>query len=392
MYPDIKIMTNNVEETALMQIQTIATSEAFKGAKIRIMPDVHAGVGSVVGFTARNMPHIIPNVIGVDIGCGMLVINLGDIDINFRYLDRVIRENIPSGFEICNTSYPFPKLEQLYCYSELRDTYRILSSIGTLGGGNHFIEIDEARDGTKYLVIHSGSRNLGSQIAKIYQNKAIKYCEQGGEALKQAEKDLIQAYKEAGRQSEIHEALIKLKQSVPTIDKDLAFLSPEDAEKYLHDIVIAQEYATLNRKLMAQKINLWLGTITFERWESVHNYYDPVDQTIRKGAISARKGQKVIIPLNMRDGCLIAIGKGNSDWNESAPHGAGRILSRGKAKEAISLEAFKESMQGIYTSCVREDTLDESPFAYKDSQEIIDAIGDTVDIIEQIKPLYNFKA
>lgn len=394
---NLKIFTENIEDKALEEINILLDQEAFKDCKVRIMPDVHAGAGCVIGFTGNLGDKVIPNIVGVDIGCGMLCVGLGDIDLDLKELDEVIRESVPSGMNVHEErKVKFDKLQDLKCYRELRDTLRIERSIGTLGGGNHFIEIDVDEDNNKYLVIHTGSRNLGKQVAEIYQNKAIEHCSYKKEATKEIE-ECIKTYKEQGRANEINDELKKIREKYYDkykLPKDLCYLEGELREDYLHDMEICQQFATINRETIAGEIIARMGLMLCveDYFHTRHNYISFEDNIVRKGAISAKKGEKVLIPINMKDGCIIAIGKGNNDWNQSAPHGAGRIMSRMKAKEIFNLEQFKESMEGIYTTSVNESTLDEAPMVYKPMQEIIDNIKDTVEIEKIIKPIYNFKA
>ena len=394
---NLKIFTNSIEWEALEQIYTLNKQPAFAGCKIRIMPDVHAGKGCVIGFTADLGEKVIPNIVGVDIGCGMLTAKIGKVDIDFAKLDNIIRENIPSGRNVRNEEISFPKIEELYCKEELKNLAWIKCSVGTLGGGNHFIEIDEDSAGEKYLIIHTGSRNLGKQVAEIYQNIAVESME-GKERLVKEKAQLIADYKRTGRQKEIQKALKELeKKWTPdklNIPKDLCYLTGENRQHYLHDMQICQEFATKNREIIAETIIQKMGWKVQKEdiFQTIHNYIDIDTNIVRKGAISARKDEKLLIPINMRDGCIIGRGKGNDDWNQSAPHGAGRLMSRSKAKETVSLEEFQQSMEGIYTTSVNTSTIDESPMAYKPMNEIVSKIGDTVEILEIIKPIYNFKS
>lgn len=392
---DLKIFTENIEQEALDQINTLITQPAFSDCKIRIMPDVHAGAGCVIGFTADLGDKVIPNIVGVDIGCGMYTVALGKIDIDFEVLDKVIRTYIPSGRNVHDgRKARFKDIQNLYCYRELKDTKRFERSIGTLGGGNHFIEIDEDEVGNKYLIIHTGSRNLGKQVAEYYQHLAIELM-QGKDELYAKQKQLIEDYKAQGRRSEIQSAIKELhKKFNPNplnIPKDLCYLTGEYREQYLHDMKICQRFAVQNRKHIAGIILDRMGWCAIGGFETIHNYIDD-NNMIRKGAISAEYGELLLIPINMRDGCIIGRGKGNPDWNCSAPHGAGRLMSRTKAKETVSLDDFRKSMDGIFTTSVNESTIDESPMAYKSMDEIINNIEDTVDIVDIIKPIYNFKA
>ncbi|OOM71485.1 RNA-splicing ligase RtcB [Clostridium puniceum] len=398
-YNTAKVFTDNIEIEAIEQLRELCNQPFVEGCKVRIMPDTHKGAGSVIGFTADLGDKVIPNIVGVDIGCGMLTVNLGKMDFNLENLDKIIHENIPSGMNVHKGKVAkFPQLQDLKCYRNLKNTKRIERSIGTLGGGNHFIEINESTDGTKYLVIHSGSRNLGNQVASMYQNLAIDLCSGKGEYFIKRDK-IIEEYKAEGRRKEIQKALKELdalyNNLMPSYPRGLCFLNGNYKDEYLHDMNICQQYATLNRETMADiilKKLLGKGFEEFESFSTIHNYINFKDNIIRKGSISAYEGEKVLIPLNMRDGSIIAIGKGNPDWNYSAPHGAGRIMSRTKAKQEVKFEDFKASMEGIFTTSVTVATLDEAPMAYKSKEEILDNISETVDIIEIIKPIYNFKA
>lgn len=394
---DLKIFTDDIEQEAIDQINELLEQEAFKNSKVRIMPDVHAGKGCVIGFTGDLGDKVIPNIVGVDIGCGMLCVELGNIDLDLEKLDKIIRQYVPSGFEVHNErKCHFDKLQELKCYRELKDTKRLERSLGTLGGGNHFIEVDIDEENNKYLVIHTGSRNLGKQVAEYYQELANQLCNYNIGEYKEKQQELIKSYKEQGRKQEIQSALEELRKEYQVnknkIPKDLAYLEGQYREDYLHDMKICQKFAKQNREKIAYIILNKMGLGCDDYFETIHNYISFEDNVVRKGAISARKGEKVLIPMNMRDGCIIGIGKGNDDWNQSAPHGAGRIMSRMKAKETFNLDEYKESMKDIYTTSVNENTIDEAPFVYKPMQEIIDNIGDTVDIIKIIKPIYNFKA
>ena len=393
---NLKIFTDNVEQEALEQINTLLEQEAFKNCKVRIMPDVHAGKGCVIGFTADLGNKVIPNIVGVDIGCGMLTVKLGNIDIDFDKLDKAIRKRVPSGRDVHEGRIVrFKQLQNLHCYRQLKDAKRLERSIGTLGGGNHFIEIDIDDDNNKYLIIHTGSRNLGKQVAEYYQNLAIELM-QGKDKLYEMQNKLIKEYKEQGRRKEIQEAIKELHRKYNpnplNIPKELCYLTGEYRQMYLDDMAICQEFASLNRMTIAESILDEMKWNTIGGFETIHNYIDLESNIVRKGAISAKDKEKVLIPINMRDGCIIGYGKGNEDWNCSAPHGAGRIMSRSKAKEIVSLEEFEKSMDGIYTTSVNESTIDESPMVYKTMNEIIENIEDTVYIYKIIKPVYNFKA
>lgn len=403
---DLKIFTTNIEQEAVNQINELLKQEPFKNCKVRIMPDVHAGKGCVIGFTADLGEKVIPNIVGVDIGCGMLCVELGNIELDFKDLDRVVNEYIPAGRNIRKQKLlNFDKINELYCLRELKETKKFNRAIGTLGGGNHFIEIDADNKGNKYLVIHTGSRNLGKQVADYYQNLAIELCS-GKEEMYKKKEEIIKKYKEQGRKSEIQQALKELekeyKNNKPNLPKELCYLEGKHREMYLHDMKICQEYASLNRLQIAKQIIINYYKLTYipemyppimqNSFETIHNYISFEDNIVRKGAIRANKNEKVLIPINMRDGSIIAVGKGNQDWNCSAPHGAGRIMSRTKAKEKLKLEEFKQSMKDIYSTSVVEETIDESPMVYKSMQEIIENTKDTIEIQKIIRPIYNFKA
>lgn len=393
---DLKIFTDNIEEEAMDQINALLSQDAFKYCKVRIMPDVHAGAGCVIGFTADLGKKVIPNIVGVDIGCGVRVIELGNIDIDFAKLDDVIRRCVPSGRNVHESVIqPYDKMQKMFCYRELRDSRRLERSIGTLGGGNHFIEIDVDDDGGKYLVIHTGSRNLGKQVAEYYQALAIDLMS-GKEELFEMKEALIAEYKASGRRSEIQAALKNMEKDFktknPNIPKDLCYLTGKYREQYLHDMFICEEFAVINRVCIGKIILENMGWKCLDEFESIHNYIDQSTNMVRKGAISAEKGERLIIPINMRDGSIIGTGKGNPDWNKSAPHGAGRIMSRMKARQSLNMADFIHSMDGIYTTSVSKETIDEAPMAYKSIDEIMKHIEPTVRIDKIIKPVYNFKA
>ena len=383
-----------MEDSAREQIKRMCDYEFTSGSKIRIMPDVHAGAGCTIGTTMTIQDKAVPNVVGVDIGCGMYTVKLNADKIDFEKFDAAAHF-IPSGKNVWESRGERFDLQELFCYRSLNDTKRIERSIGTLGGGNHFIEIDKSADGTFYLVIHSGSRNLGKQVAEIYQKLAVDLAIGKDEMFKAQEK-IISEYKAAGRRAEIQEAIKELhrqfKVQKSEVPHDLCWVYGKYLAQYLHDIEICQRFARLNRERMAEILLKKTGLTALESFHTIHNYIDVEEMILRKGAIAAHAGERVLIPINMRDGSVLAVGKGNADWNFSAPHGAGRIMSRGTAKDSVSLEDFKNSMVGIYTTSVSEETLDESPQAYKSLDDIIDVIGDTVEIVEVMKPVYNFKA
>lgn len=398
-YSTANIFIDTLEDVAVEQIRTLCDQSFTAGCKIRIMPDVHAGAGCVIGFTADLGDKVIPNIVGVDIGCGMLTVRLGKVDIDYARLDSVIRETIPCGYKTHEGRLVrFPALQTMHCYRQLKETRRIERSIGTLGGGNHFIEIDVDDDGCYYLVIHSGSRNLGKQVAEYYQSLAYD-LQRGMADLFEQQQRLIADYKAAGRRSEIQAALKALKESYRTVEpsmpKELCYLYGEYRAQYLDDMKICQTFAALNRRTMAQLITQAMFGKTPEEFgcfETVHNYIDHETNIIRKGAVSAKAGELLLIPINMRDGSLLCVGKGNPDWNCSAPHGAGRRYSRTAAKETFTVEEFAARMAGVYTTCVCEKTLDESPMAYKSMDDIVANIAPTAEIIKRLYPTYNFKA
>ena len=409
---NVKIFTDNIDEKALQQIKELLSIDVFSDKKIRIMPDVHAGAGCVIGFTGDLGDKVIPNIVGVDIGCGMRILNLGQLsDIDFHAFNEHIRANVPSGKFAREERLGFKPLvgdevdiyreakqlvTNLYCYRELKDSGRICKSIGSLGGGNHFIELDKDDQENVYLVIHTGSRNLGKQVAEIYQAKAIKHLTEGADEFEGTIKQTIEEYKASGRRSELQNVIKKMRKEhkdvEPSLPDELCYVEGEAREQYLHDMRLCQQWAVLNRKLISILLmKFFEGIKPIEEFESIHNYISD-DNIIRKGSISAAAGQRCIIPLNMRDGSLLCTGKGNPDWNCSAPHGAGRVLSRTQAYEKITMDDFEASMQGIYSESINDFTRDESPMVYKPAEEIIANIGDTVNIDTIIRPIFNFKA
>lgn len=383
-----------IEEGAIEQIRRMCDYELTAGSRVRIMPDVHAGKGCTIGTTMTVTDKVCPNIVGVDIGCGMYTVKLAEKELDFEKIDAACHY-IPSGMNVWEGRLERFDLTDLRCYRSLRDTRRLERSLGTLGSGNHFVEVDRFADGTNYLVIHSGSRNLGKQVAEVYQQLAVD-LHMGKESYFKQRDEIIRTYKEEGRRSEIQQALKELKNNYETqalaVPADICWLYGTFLDDYLHDVEICQKFARRNREKMAEIILERTGMTALESFHTIHNYIDTKEMILRKGAIAAHAGEKVLIPINMRDGSVIAIGKGSEEWNYSAPHGAGRIMSRGKAKEAIDIEAYKESMKGIYTTSVSESTLDEAPMAYKSLEDIIDVISDSVDIIEVMRPVYNFKA
>ncbi len=384
-YNTAKVFTDNLEDKAAGQILELCNQEFVKDSHIRIMPDTHAGAGCTIGTTMTIKDKIVPNLVGVDIGCGMFVSILGKTEINFKRLDEVIRSCVPSGFDVRVNPHEYNAFLDIYnlnCKEQV-DLKRASLSIGTLGGGNHFIEMNKDEDDNLYLVVHSGSRHLGKQIAEYYQNRATK------EIVKKSNDEIIVELKSQGREQDIQKEIEKERFK---INDSLAYAQGQTFEDYIHDMRIAQTFAEFNRKAIAEVIVCKMGFEVKDSFTTIHNYIDMNEMILRKGAISAKEGERVIIPVNMRDGSIIATGKGNDDWNQSAPHGAGRLMSRKQARLNLSLEDFKQSMDGIFTTSVSVDTLDEAPFAYKPMNEIIENIKDTVEINSIIKPIYNFKA
>jgi tRNA-splicing ligase RtcB (3'-phosphate/5'-hydroxy nucleic acid ligase) len=384
-YNTAKVFTDKVEATAAKQILELCNQEFVKDSVIRIMPDTHAGAGCTIGTTMTIQDKIVPNLVGVDIGCGMFVSMLEKTKLDLVRLDKIIRAFVPSGFEVREAPHAYNALvdlDNLKCKEHINLT-RARLSIGTLGGGNHFIEVNQDDDDNLYLVVHSGSRYLGKQIAEYYQNRAIK------ELTRRSNKEIIAELKSQGRDQEIQEIIEKERINV---SKALSYVQGETFNEYIHDMYLAQKYAEYNRKAIAQVIIEEMKLRVSHCFTTTHNYIDVGEMVLRKGAISAKKGELVIIPINMRDGSIIATGKGNVDWNQSAPHGAGRLMSRAQARRTLSMAEFVKSMDGIYTTSLSVDTLDEAPSAYKPMEEIIANIGDTVEIDKIIRPVYNFKA
>ena len=388
---EIKVFTDIIDENAINQLKTIGDMEIFKDNKIRIMPDVHAGKGCTIGTTMTIKDKIIPNLVGVDIGCGMDVVQIKEKDIDFKALDNLIHNSIPSGKNCRMSNHPYVNdidLSNLRCKKYI-DIERAQLSIGSLGGGNHFIELDKDDENNIYIVIHSGSRHLGKEVAEFYQNLAYETL-----VKKNSEKidNIIKTYKKEGRETEISGAIVKAKKEIKNITLDMAYLVGENFDNYIHDMKIVQKFAVLNRKAMIDVIVKGMNFNVVDSFTCIHNYIDTDSMIMRKGAVSAKEGEKLLIPINMRDGSLICVGKGNEDWNYSAPHGAGRVLSRMKAKETLTMKEFKKEMDGIYSTSINASTLDESPMAYKSIDDIVKYISPTVDIVKHIKPIYNFKA
>lgn len=385
------IYTERIEKSAIAQVQAMCDSTIFEGSKIRIMPDVHTGNSCTIGTTMTIVDKIVPNMVGVDIGCGMDVAMLAERELDLPALDKLIYERIPSGMNAREVPHAYAAeahLEDLRCFREIKHDLA-MRSIGSLGGGNHFIEVDKDDEGVLYLVVHSGSRHLGQEVARFYQEEA--YRQMSGNAQYQIN-EMIAQLKAEGRQREIQSAIATAKSQQAIIDRDMAYVSGQLFDDYIHDMRIVQHFAVLSRKAMIDEIVNGLDLHVVEQFTTIHNYIDTEHMILRKGAVSAQSGEKLLIPINMRDGSLICIGKGNEEWNCSAPHGAGRLLSRGKARATLSMEEFEEQMKGIYTTSVNRSTLDESPMAYKSLADIVDNISPTVEIVKRIIPIYNFKA
>lgn len=390
-YATAKVFTDVVDNESISQVINLLNQPYIEGSKVRMMPDIHAGAGCTIGTTMTVKDKICPNLVGVDIGCGMETIRIKETFIEPQKLDKVIRSEIPSGFEIRKNPHRFAKdidLSELYCAKKIK-LDRAYNSIGTLGGGNHFIEANKDEDGHIYIVVHSGSRHLGLEIANLYQEAA--YTSLTSYSKDEIEK-IIEELKAAGRQKEIQNVLKNLKAKHSPIPKPLAYVEGELFEQYLHDMHIAQQYANLNRKAMMDAIVKAMGFHIEEQFTTIHNYIDVENMILRKGAVSAQAGERLLIPINMRDGSLVCTGKGNEDWNCSAPHGAGRLMSRSEAKQTFTVSEFKKQMDGIYTTSVGRSTLDECPMAYKNMEDIVNNVEPTVTIDSIIKPIYNFKA
>jgi len=388
-YAEAKIFIDHTEPGLIEQVQRVLDNLISDGQKIRIMPDCHVGSGICIGFTTIITDKVVPYFVGSDIGCGMLVQKLEDKDIDLEKLDNIIHKNVPSGFSLHNKPHRWAndtRISELRCKDKLPNINKFPLAVGTLGSGNHFIELNKDDEGNYYLVIHTGSRNLGKQVADYYQNEA--YMQMKSKVNNISE--IIAQLQHLGREQEIESTL----KSLPKveIDKNLAYCEGKLMEDYLYDMRIAQEYARLNRKAIADTIQCGMKWNILEEFETVHNYIDLDAMILRKGAVSAKKGEILIVPMNMAWGSVIAIGKGNPDWNESCAHGSGRKMSRKKAKESVSMDAYRNSMNGIYTTCVDKSTIDESPMAYKNPEEVLENLKDTIEVVNRIVPVYNFKA
>lgn len=390
-YNTAKIFTDVVDQQSIAQVVQLCNQPFCQGGRVRMMPDIHAGAGCTVGTTMTVTDKIVPNLVGVDIGCGMETLRLREQDLDVQALDRLIRQEIPAGFSIRQKNHPYCRqidLQKLKCAKQV-DLLRAEKSMGTLGGGNHFIEADRDDQGRIYLVVHSGSRHLGVEVAKYYQQA-------GWKALSRSDQDQVQQLAEAlkaqGRQQEIQQQIKALKRQEPAVPKELAYVSGWLLEDYLHDMQLVQRFAALNRQAMLERILSGLGLHGEEQFTTIHNYIDTQDMVLRKGAVSAKQGERLLIPINMRDGSLLCTGLGNEDWNCSAPHGAGRLMSRSAAKAAFSVEQFRQQMEGIYTTSVSQATLDECPMAYKSMEDITRYLAPTARVEQVIRPIYNFKA
>lgn len=387
-FASAKVFADTVDPSAITQIITLLNQPYVEGCEVRIMPDVHAGAGCTIGTTMTISGKVCPNLVGVDIGCGMETVRVDEREIDLERLDNLIYSEIPAGCDIRQAAHDFAKLIDL---SELRcakhiNTDRALRSIGTLGGGNHFIEASRDSNGQMYIVVHSGSRHLGVEIANYYQTAGYKALRSDGL------KPIIEKLKAEHREAEIQTTIQQIKSEWLGIPKQLAYVDGELFENYLHDMKIAQNFAELNRQAIITTIVCGMNLTPNLQFTTVHNYIDTKKKILRKGAVSAENGELLLIPINMEKGSLLCVGKGNEDWNCSAPHGAGRLMSRNEAKRSLSMAEFEHRMAGIYTTSVSENTLDECPMAYKPIEEIIRNITPTAKVIDILEPIYNFKS
>lgn len=391
-YSNAKVFTDIIDEESISQIISLCNQEFAANQNIRIMPDVHAGSGCTVGTSMTVTDKVVPAMVGVDIGCGMETIKIKEKHIELQKLDKLIYNKIPGGFEIREKPHRYiekTSLETLYCFDHI-NFLRAEKSLGTLGGGNHFIEADKSEDGSFYIVVHSGSRHLGVEVAKYYQNEAFRRL---NKVPQDEVNSLIEKLKANGMERNIQKELKKLEGIKRTpVQKNYAYAEGDLFERYIHDMKIVQHFALVNRQAIIDEIVNGMKFHVTEQFSTIHNYIDTENMILRKGAVSAQLNEKLIIPINMRDGSLICRGKGNPDWNFSAPHGAGRLFSRSMAKQTFTVSQFKKEMQGIYTTSVNQQTLDECPMAYKKIEDIADNISDTAEITEIIRPVYNFKA
>ncbi len=391
-YNEAKIFTDVVDSASIAQVQELCNQEFTAGSRIRLMPDIHAGAGCTIGTTMTIADKVVPNLVGVDIGCGMETVRIREGRLELQKLDKLIQERIPSGFAIRDSAHPYLSqidLSELCCARHV-DLLRAERSIGTLGGGNHFIEVDRDDDGNLYLVVHSGSRHLGVEVASHYQQAGYKALNRVDDASVEA---LVARMKAEGREKEIPKEIKRLKNARQTrIPKALAYVSGDLFAQYIHDMRIVQRFAMLNRQAMVDVIVKGMKLHVEEQFSTIHNYIDTDVRILRKGAVSAKAGERLLIPINMRDGSLLCVGKGNADWNFSAPHGAGRLMSRADARQSFTVSAFKKQMAGVYTTSVSKATLDECPMAYKGMEDILNQIGPTADVEKILRPIYNFKA
>lgn len=391
-YNQAKIFTDVVDSASIAQVQELCNQEFTAQSRIRLMPDIHAGKGCTIGTTMTIADKVVPNLVGVDIGCGMETVRIRESRLELEKLDKLIYSRIPSGFSIREKAHRYLDkidLSQLYCAGHV-DLLRAEKSIGTLGGGNHFIEVDKDDEGNLYIVVHSGSRHLGVEVASYYQDQGYRVLNRTDEA---SVKAFVEQLKAQGREKEISKELKKLKNTKRTsVPRELAYVQGELFEQYIHDMKLVQQFAMLNRQAMMDEILKGMKLHVEEQFTTIHNYIDTDHMILRKGAVSAQAGEKLLIPINMRDGSLICVGKGNADWNFSAPHGAGRLMSRAQAKQSFTVSEFKKQMAQIYTTSVNKTTLDECPMAYKGMDAILDNIGPTAEVVKIIRPIYNFKA
>ncbi|MCI9243543.1 MAG: RtcB family protein [Lawsonibacter sp.] len=391
-YNQAKIFTDVVDQDSIAQVIELCNQEFTSGSRIRLMPDIHAGAGCTIGTTMTITDKVVPNLVGVDIGCGMETCRVREEHMELQKLDKLIHERIPSGFEVRQKAHRYLSqinLEELCCARHV-DLLRAEKSVGTLGGGNHFIEVDRDEEGRLYVIVHSGSRHLGLEVAKYYQEEGYKVLNRTDDAFLN---HLIEEMKAAGRQKEIQKELKRLKGLKQTsVPRQLAYVTGPLFERYIHDMRIVQRFAALNRQAMMDEIVKGMKLHVEEQFTTIHNYIDTEAMILRKGAVSAKAGEQLLIPINMRDGSLLCVGKGNEDWNCSAPHGAGRLMSRSQAKQSFTLSEFKKQMSGVYTTSVNRATLDECPMAYKGMEDILDNIGPTAEVAKIIRPVYNFKA
>ena len=391
-YNEAKIFTDVVDSASIAQVQELCNQEFTAGSRIRLMPDIHAGAGCTIGTTMTIADKAVPNLVGVDIGCGMETVRIREGRLELQKLDKLIQEKIPSGFAIRDSAHPYLSqidLSELCCARHV-DLLRAERSIGTLGGGNHFLEVDRDDDGNLYLVVHSGSRHLGVEVASHYQQAGYKALNRADDASVEA---LAARMKAEGREKEIPKEIKRLKNARQTrIPKALAYVSGDLFAQYIHDMRIVQRFAMLNRQAMVDVIVKGMKLHVEDQFSTIHNYIDTDARILRKGAVSAKAGERLLIPINMRDGSLLCVGKGNADWNFSAPHGAGRLMSRADARQSFTVSAFKKQMAGVYTTSVSKATLDECPMAYKGMEDILNQIGPTAEVEKILRPIYNFKA